>query len=49
MSPQELTDRLGLQAMQSRPWFVHPSCAMSGQGLSEGLQWLSQNIHDPAA
>ena len=47
MSPQELTDQLGLYALQSRPWFVHPSCATTGQGLSEGLQWLSQNISDP--
>lgn len=47
MSPQELTDQLGLYALQSRPWFVHPSCATTGQGLTEGLQWLSQNIRDP--
>ncbi|WFD22024.1 hypothetical protein MEQU1_000686 [Malassezia equina] len=46
MSPHEMTERLGLYAMQDRPWFVHPSCAATGEGLSEGLQWMSQNIPD---
>jgi len=46
MSPQEMTERLGLYAIQDRPWFVHPSCAATGEGLSEGLQWMSQNIPD---
>eukprot|EP00871_Galdieria_phlegrea_P002413 jgi/Galph1/3172/GphlegSOOS_G1851.1 len=34
---------IGLQQLH-RKWFVQPSCATSGQGLFEGLDWLTQNI-----
>lgn len=44
LSPAELTERLGLHALHGHVWFVHPSCATSGEGLFEGLNWLSQNI-----
>ncbi|KAI9225739.1 MAG: CPS1 protein [Piptocephalis tieghemiana] len=44
MSPAELTERLGLYKMRDRNWYVHPSCATTGEGLLEGLSWLSQNI-----
>ncbi|KAJ9092433.1 ADP-ribosylation factor, Arf Arf6 [Naganishia friedmannii] len=42
--PGEVTEKLGLPKMKDRPWYVHPSCATTGEGLFEGLQWLSQNI-----
>ncbi|KAG2173820.1 hypothetical protein INT43_005240 [Umbelopsis isabellina] len=44
MSPAELTERLGLHKMRDRAWYVHPSCATTGEGLFEGLNWLSQNV-----
>ncbi|KAI0241478.1 ADP-ribosylation factor, Arf Arf6 [Massospora cicadina] len=34
----------GLHRMRDRNWYVHPSCATTGEGLFEGLTWLSQNI-----
>lgn len=43
MKPQELQDKLGLTRLRDRNWFVQPSCATSGDGIFEGLQWLSQN------
>ena len=43
MSPAEVTEKLGLHRMRDRSWYVHPSCATSGDGLFEGLNWLSQN------
>jgi|UniRef100_A0AC35GPJ7 ADP-ribosylation factor protein 6 len=43
MKPQELQDKLGLTRLRDRNWFVQPSCATSGEGIFEGLQWLSQN------
>lgn len=27
-----------------RPWFVQPSCATTGDGLVEGLDWLSHKL-----
>jgi len=44
MSPAEVTERLGLPKMRDRSWFVQPSCATSGEGLLEGLNWLGQNV-----
>ncbi|ROV88350.1 hypothetical protein VSDG_09403 [Cytospora chrysosperma] len=54
MSPQTITDKLGLEELnQGKPesekktWFVVPSCATTGEGLVEGLAWLSNNIKTP--
>ncbi|GES78956.1 CPS1 protein [Rhizophagus clarus] len=44
MSPAEVTEKLGLHRMKERSWYVHPSCATTGEGLFEGLNWLSQNV-----
>ncbi|KAI3656598.1 hypothetical protein MP638_003025 [Amoeboaphelidium occidentale] len=44
MSPAEVTEKLGLQRMRDRNWYVHPSNALTGEGLFEGLTWLTQNI-----
>ncbi|RUS33713.1 hypothetical protein BC938DRAFT_484265 [Jimgerdemannia flammicorona] len=43
MSPAEVTEKMGLHRMRDRSWYVHPSCATTGDGLFEGLNWLSQN------
>ena len=44
MSPAEVTDKLQLHKMKDRIWFVVPSCATTGEGLFEGLAWLSNNV-----
>lgn len=44
MSPAEVTEKLGLHKFRDRNWYVHPSCATTGEGLFEGLTWLSQNV-----
>lgn len=44
MLPQEVTEKLGLDKMKERPWYVYPSCATTGDGLFQGLNWLSQNV-----
>ncbi|XP_070814446.1 ADP-ribosylation factor 4-like [Chaetodon trifascialis] len=43
MSISDITEALGLSGV-SRPWFVQASCAVSGTGLAEGLDWLSDQI-----
>lgn len=43
-TPAEVTDILGLPKLRERIWYVHPSCATTGDGLFEGLNWLSQNV-----
>jgi ADP-ribosylation factor protein 1 len=41
MSPQEITEKLGLPGMQGRQWYVQASCAQNGDGLFDGIQWLT--------
>jgi signal recognition particle receptor subunit beta len=44
VSVSELTERLGLHRIRDRPWNVQATCAMSGDGLHEGMEWLSNAI-----
>ena len=40
----QLTDALGLTSMRGRKWFIQGTCAVTGDGLYEGLDWLSKNV-----
>ena len=40
MSVLELTDALQLHAVKGKQWHVQPSCALTGEGLREGLDWV---------
>ncbi|XP_021897523.1 ADP-ribosylation factor 1-like isoform X1 [Carica papaya] len=44
MTVSEITDKLGLHSLRQRRWYIQATCASSGQGLYEGLDWLSSNI-----
>ncbi|ODQ52682.1 ARF/SAR superfamily [Saitoella complicata NRRL Y-17804] len=48
MTPSEVTERLQLGKLKERLWYVQPSCATSGEGLFEGLAWLSNHVKTPA-
>lgn len=44
MSAADITDKLGLHNMRSRSWYIQATCATSGDGLYEGLDWLSSAL-----
>lgn len=44
MNAAEITDKLGLHSLRQRQWFIQATCATSGDGLYEGLEWLSTNL-----
>merc|ERR1719476_374719 len=44
MSAMEITEKLGLQNLRERQWFVQGSCATTGDGLYEGIEWLSRAL-----
>lgn len=44
MSASEVREKLGLVNTRNRPWFVQSSCAVKGEGLYEGLDWLAGQI-----
>jgi len=45
LSPAEISDKLGLAGGEkNREWSVRGSCAVKGDGLEEGLDWLVNTI-----
>ena len=47
MSTTELTDKLGLLALRKRVWHIQASCALTGDGLQEGLAWMHAQHSKP--
>merc|ERR1712012_106287 len=41
MSAGDLTEKLGLHNMRNRQWYVQPTIATKGDGLYEGMDWLT--------
>lgn len=41
MSVQEVSKRLCLHKLANRKWFIQSCCAISGEGIFEGLEFLS--------
>ena len=44
MNAAEVTDKLGLHQLRNRKWYIQATCATSGDGLYEGLDWLSEQL-----
>ncbi|KAK5124772.1 ADP-ribosylation factor, Arf Arf6 [Meristemomyces frigidus] len=45
LSPRAVSDALQLDTVaRNHTWKVEPSCATTGEGIFEGLAWLSQNV-----
>ncbi|KAI9843347.1 MAG: hypothetical protein M1837_006473 [Sclerophora amabilis] len=44
LNAAEITDKLGLHSLRQRAWFIQSTCATSGDGLYEGLEWLSDRL-----
>ncbi|KAL1297358.1 hypothetical protein AAFC00_004899 [Neodothiora populina] len=49
MSPKDVSDALNLNTVaKNHIWKVEPSCATTGEGIFEGLAWLSSHVKVPA-
>ena len=44
LDKEMITEKLGLNTFKNRSWFIQISSAITGDGLYEGLQWLSDQI-----
>jgi len=44
MTAAEVTEKLGLHNMRNRQWFIQSACATTGDGLYEGLDWMSRTL-----
>jgi len=49
MKVQEVTERLGLNKLRNRQWYIQGTSAPTGDGLYEGLDWLSATLGKKAA
>merc|ERR1711972_208326 len=45
MSVNEVTEKLGLNQLRNRQWYIQSTCATTGDGLYEGLDWLSNTLN----
>jgi ADP-ribosylation factor 1/2 len=46
MSPSEVGQRLGLYDLKNRTSRVVGACALTGDGLNEGMSWLAETLKD---
>lgn len=44
MTGAEITEKLGLSNLRNKDWYIQATCATQGNGLYEGLDWLSQEL-----
>merc|ERR1711915_432921 len=44
MTAAEICEKLGLHELRHRQWFIQSACATTGDGLYEGLDWLSRTL-----
>eukprot|EP00933_Yihiella_yeosuensis_P038249 TRINITY_DN3219_c0_g2_i2.p1 TRINITY_DN3219_c0_g2~~TRINITY_DN3219_c0_g2_i2.p1 ORF type:complete len:185 (+),score=47.76 TRINITY_DN3219_c0_g2_i2:95-649(+) len=40
----EIIEKLQLENLRNRQWYLQPTCATTGDGLNEGLDWLSRAL-----
>ena len=44
MSTTEMCNKLGLHSLRQRNWYIQATSAVTGDGLYEGLDWLSTAV-----
>lgn len=44
MTITEVREKLGLQSLKHRTWYIQSACATTGDGLYEGFDWLSKTL-----
>ena len=44
MSSVKVSQMLGLEKIMDKPWHICPANTTTGEGLSEGVEWLTSRI-----
>ena len=44
VTTSEVTDKLRLHKHSQREWFIQSTCAVTGEGIVDGLKWLANNL-----
>ena len=42
----ELIEIYGFNQVRDHEWWMQPCCALTGEGLKEGLDWLSEKLSE---
>lgn len=45
MSVAELTDSLNLHSIKNHDWHIQGCCALTGEGLLDGVGWIAQKVN----
>lgn len=46
LSSVKIAAALGLDKIMDKPWHISASNALTGEGLQEGVEWLTQQIRE---
>ncbi|KAK3285410.1 hypothetical protein CYMTET_6986 [Cymbomonas tetramitiformis] len=49
MTTAELSESLGLHHIKTHNWQIQACCALTGEGLFEGLGWIAQQVSELAS
>ena len=44
MTPAEISDALALHTIKQHDWHIQACCALTGEGLYDGLGWIAQHV-----
>ncbi len=44
MSAAEISQKLNLTSIKDHAWHIQACCALTGEGLYQGLEWIVSNI-----
>ncbi|KAJ9154243.1 hypothetical protein P3X46_027599 [Hevea brasiliensis] len=44
MTPAEITDAFSLHSIKNHDWHIQACCALTGEGLYDGLGWIAQRV-----
>ena len=44
MSASEISHSLNLTGIKDHPWHIQACCALTGEGLYQGLEWIVSHI-----
>jgi len=44
MTAAQIAEELNLQAIKDHSWHIQACCALTGEGLYEGIEWLTQAV-----
>lgn len=49
MTPAEISDALSLHSIKNHDWHIQACCALTGEGLYDGLGWIAQRVTGKAS